>query len=200
MDVLAAILACSLYPNDDALVRAIMAEAHANPDFVYDPTLDPSSTDVPPEPRSPSLALARAQEVQAKQAIPLLGLLSIPPAWLVAFGRSLADAFDPCTNVAIGTAYLSAFDSDCSHDTGRPPHRPVTGTERRACVLRRYAEALDMPELVLVVNLELRSLRGAPPTVFEAPIFAAAPEHPWGPVQIFAPLTPPPALAPEPRP
>jgi hypothetical protein len=200
MDVLAAILACSLYPNDDALVRALTAEAHANPDFVYDPTVDPAASDQPPEPRSAAQAIARAEEVQLKQATPLLGLLAIPPSWLAAYGRSVSDAFDACTNVAIGTAYLAAFDAECSRAPGRPRHPAPAAVERRACVLRRYADALDMPELVLVVNLELRSLRSVPPAVFEAPIFEAAPEHPWGPTQILAPVDPALTAAPSPAP
>jgi hypothetical protein len=188
MDVLAAVLACSLYSNDDALVLALTAEAHANPYFVYDPTVDPAAGDLPPEPRTVAQAMARVQEVQLKQATPLLGLLAILPSWLAAFGRDLGDAFDPCTNVAIGTAYLAEFDSECAHAPGS--RRPAGGAERRACVLQRCAQALQMPELPIVVNLELRSRRGAVQAVFEAPIFPPPTAPAWGPLQIFAPLRP----------
>jgi hypothetical protein len=189
MDVLAAVLACSLYPNDEPLVRALAtSNSHANPDFVYDPAFDTAHGDPPPEPRSPAQALERVHEVQAKQAVPLLGVLEIPPAWLATFGRELAEGFDPCINVAVGTAYLSAFDRQCTALRRSIPRPPAA--ERRACVLRRYADALNMPELVLVVALELRAQPSSVATVFEAPIFPTEAVDRWGPDRIFAPLFP----------
>jgi hypothetical protein len=194
MDVLAAVLACSLYPADDALVRALAeSNSHGNPYFVFDPTIDPSQGVAPSEPRSVAQALARAQEVAAKQAVPLLGLLEVPPAWLAAFGRELSEAFDPCTNVAVGSAYLAAFESECARGTRGPSPSTATGrSDRRACVLRRYADALQMPDLVTVVTLELRFQTPRVRAIFEAPIFPPVREGAWGPQQIFAPLDPPP--------
>ena len=186
MDVVAAVLACSLYPGDDALVRALAeSNSHGNPFFVVDPTVDPSE-DPRPEPRSAAEALERAEEVRSKQAVPLLGLLEVPPPWLAAFGRSLADGFDPCTNVAVGTAYLSAFDRECNREW--PARRRRASPERRACVLHRYADALRMPDLVDVVTLELRLQRPGVPAVFQSPIFPPDAPRSWGPDRIFSPL------------
>jgi len=158
MDLLSILLTCSLY-FDDPLVRALAeSNSHANPYFVFDPSLDLTQLDPPPEPKNLADAVARAQEVSAKRAAPLLGLMEVPPMWMAAFGRELAEAFDPCTSVAIGTAMLSEFDAEC----GRAPDRHgLTGTRamagRRGCVLERYAEAVHMPELVTIVSLELKA-------------------------------------------
>jgi hypothetical protein len=188
MDVLAALLACSLYPADDALVRALAeSNSHSNPYFVYDPTLDPNDGELPSEPHSVAQALARANEVSAKGAIPLLGLFEIPPTWAAAFGRDRAEAFDACTNVAIGTAWLSNFASDCLR-AAHAPHTARAARDERACVLRRYADALGMPDLVTVVTLELRAQRPVPLAIFEAPIFTPSSPRPWGPDRVFAPL------------
>ncbi len=190
MDVLAAVLACSLYPRDEPLVRALAtSNSDANPYFVYDPTVDSSQSEAPPEPRSTTQALARAQEVLSKRATPLLGLLDVPPGWLSAFGRTLEDGFDPCVNVAVGTAYLSAFDDECARTchVRSPAHNPA----RRDCVLRRYAEAIQMPDLEAIVSLELRFQKALLRSVYESPIFPPGPPHSWGADRIFAPLSSP---------
>jgi len=189
MDVLTALLACSLYPADDALVRAIAeSNSESNPYFVYDPTLDPAEGERQSDPRSLEQALAREAEVTAKGARPLLGLFEIPPAWVAAFGRESAEAFDPCTNAAIGTAWLSAFESECAR-AALARRLATVALDERACVLRSYAEALNMPDLVTVVTLELRAQRPTPLAIFDAPILAPPSTRPWGPDRVFAPLT-----------
>jgi len=189
MDVLTALLACSLYPADDALVRAIAeSNSDSNPYFVYDPTLDPAEGERQADPHSLASALEREAEVTAKGARPLLGLFEILPAWVTAFGRDPTDAFDACTNTAIGTAWLSTFESECAR-AAHAPRSARAAIDERPCVLRRYAEALRMPDLVMVVTLELRAQRPAPLAVFDAPIFAPAGVRPWGPDRVFAPLT-----------
>lgn len=197
MDVLAALLACSLYPADDALVRAL-AESNSdrNPYFVYDPTLDPSAGERQSDPHSLEQALARQAEVTAKGARPLLGLLELPAAWVTAFGRDTAQAFDACTNIAIGTAWLSTFESECAR-AAHAPRSHAAALEHRACVLRHYAEAVGMPELAAVVTLELRAQRPMPLAVFDAPIFALPQARPWGPDRVFPPLR---SLLPSPEP
>jgi len=190
VDVVTAILACSLYPTDDALVHAIAANAHMNPYFVYDPTPDTADGELPADPHSAAQALARADEVTAKGAKPLLGLLEIPPAWLAGFGRDRREAFDACVNVAIGTAWLAAFGTDCARGGhGLPRVRGPRDT--RACVLRRYADAIEMPDLVPVVTreLELRAKSPKPLAVIDSGLFPTAPSGPWGPNRIFAPVT-----------
>lgn len=192
MDVLTALLACSLYPADDALVHAIAeSNSESNPYFVYDPTLDPAEGQRQPDPHSLDQAVAREADVIAKRAVPLLGLFEIPPAWVAAFGRESAEAFDPCTNTAIATAWLSTFESECARaaHAAHAPHSKRVALEQRPCVLRRYAEALHMPDVVTVVTLEVSAQRPTPLAIFNAPIFAPAAARPWGPDHVFAPLT-----------
>jgi|HubBroStandDraft_1064217.scaffolds.fasta_scaffold01951_10 hypothetical protein len=190
MDLPSILLTCSLH-FDDPLVRALAeSNSHSNPYFVFDPSIDPTEVVPPADPMTLDGALARAQEVSAKHAVPLLGLMEVPPAWMAAFGRELGDAFDPCTNVAVGTAMLSQFDSECAHESGgRPSLGARAARGRRVCVLRKYAEALHMPELVTIVSLELQFQRPGPPTAFDAPIFAASSTGPWGPDRLFFPVS-----------
>ncbi len=192
MDLLSILLTCSLH-LDDPLVRALAeSNSHSNPYFVFDPSIDPTELDPSPDPTTLAGALARAEEVRAKHAVPLLGLMEVPPAWIAAFGRELAEAFDPCTNVAIGTAMLSQFDWECAHAPGgRPPSAAQPVESGRACVLRRYAEALHMPELVTIVSLELHFQRPTPPVAVDTPIFGAQPLGKWGPNRMFFPLPSP---------
>ncbi|MGH7438740.1 MAG: hypothetical protein ACRENE_23885, partial [Polyangiaceae bacterium] len=134
MDLLTTILTCSLYASDDALVRAIAeGPAGGNPYVVVNPVSDPAGVDPPPPPTGAKEALSRAQDLIGGRARPLLGLLQLPPAWLDAFGQPLASAFDPCTNVAVGTAMLSQFDYECA-DRRAERHSPaLERTNRRAC-------------------------------------------------------------------
>jgi hypothetical protein len=200
MDLLSLLLTCSLH-FDDALVRALAeSNSHANPYFVFDPSLDLTQLDPPPEPKSLADALARADEVSAKHAVPLLGLMEVPPGWMASFGRELAEAFDPCINIAVGTAMLSEFDAACARPIGAHGSMATRpGAGRRACVLGKYADAVHMPELVAIVSLELKFQRPAPPVPVDSPIFATPTVRPWGPDRIFfsaPPSSPPPRGSP----
>lgn len=160
MDLLATLLSCSMYSDDD-LVRAIAQSiSHSNQYFVSDVGIEMTALD-PPDPHTLADAMARTSEIVAKGGHPVLGLMELPPAWLDSFGRSTRDAFDACTNVAIGTAMLSQFDYECTLSTPTAPPRSVP--ESRACVLRKYADAVGVPEFATVTNLELRFQR---PVVF----------------------------------
>jgi hypothetical protein len=136
MDVLTTILTCSLYLADDNLVRAIAeSTSQSNPYFVIDTSVDMTQVDPPPPPKSASEALARTTDILSKGGRPLLGLLQVPPAWMGAFGRELSDAFDPCTNIAVGTAMLSQFDSECSSRRGACRHETAHAPFRRSTPL-----------------------------------------------------------------
>ena len=99
--------------------------------------------------------------------------MQVPPAWLSAFGRNLAEAFDPCTNIAVGTAKLSQFDFECaahripmaspkkaSEAHGVLPTGASAGAAHpasaahRLCVLRRYEGAIGLPDFAAVTTLE----------------------------------------------
>jgi hypothetical protein len=195
MDLLTTILTCSLYLVDDDLVRAIASSTpEKNPFFVVDASVDATQIDPPPPPQSAHDALARTQAIAAHGGRPLLGLLQVPPVWLSAFGRDLADAFDPCTNVAVGTAMLSAFDFDCaawaSNVAPKPPERHVPSAARRRCVLRKYEEAIGLPDFAAVTTLELHAQRPMPPPVEGAPILAPIAAPRAGPASLLVPMNP----------
>ncbi len=90
MDVLTTILTCSLYLADDDLVRAIATStSQSNPYFVLDTSVDWTQVDPPPTPKSAAEAVARARDILSKGGRPLLGLLEVPPGWMIAFGRDM---------------------------------------------------------------------------------------------------------------
>jgi len=188
MDLLTTILACSLYASDDALVRAIAeGPSSKNPYLVLDAAVDPTQVDPPPAPRTEIEAIARARDLLAKGGRPLLGLLELPPAWLDVFGRDLASAFDPCTNIAVGTAMLSEFDFECGGNTaaGQGRSSALERTNRRACVLRKYEAATSLVDFEGATLLELSFQRPMKAEIEAAPIFAPENTRSWGPDQLL---------------
>jgi hypothetical protein len=208
MDVLTTILTCSLYLADDDLVRAIAESTSAsNPYFVLDGSADWTQVDPPPIPKDAPAAVARTTEILSKGGKPLLGLLEVPPVWMNAFGRDFAAAFDPCTNLAVGTAMLSQFDFECSAKDGPKAARSHASsaatraglprsTAHRRCVLSKYEAAIGSPDFAATTLLELRVQRTARPSVEAAPIFAPVRERRWGPDELFVPPFPAPASDP----
>ena len=200
MDLLATILTCSLYASDDAVVRAIAEGPSAkNPYFVVN-TAAPAG-DASPAPKTEKDAVLRSQELIAEGGKLLLGLLEVPPSWVDAFGRPLASAFDPCVNIAIGTAMLSEFDSQCA-DKGPPRTsraRMLERTNRRVCVLRKYEAAIGAADFADAILLELSVQKPASGSLEDAPIFAPPSDRTWGPDRLLVHL--PIALSPPaPRP
>jgi hypothetical protein len=199
MDLLATILTCSLYASDDALVRAIAeGPSGKNPYFVLNTAVDPEGS-TPAQ--SEAEARARSAALVAQGGRPVLGLLELPPAWLGAFGRPLASAFDPCTNIAIGTAMLSEFDAACASKV--PPQGPwaqmLERTNRRACVLHRYEAAIGVVDFADAIELELSVQQPATASIEDAPIFARPSARTWGPDKLLVSLTVA-AAPPPPRP
>jgi hypothetical protein len=196
MDLLTTILSCSLYIADDGLVRAIAeSTAQSNPYFVLDASVDPTQVDPPAAAKSPAEAAARASEILGHGGRPVLGLLQVPPAWLTAFGLELPAAFDPCANIAVGTAMLSEFDAQCaplpSVKRLASPSRPGGGaSSRRACILRKYEEAIGLPDFAAVTRLELRYQKLARPPIEAAPIFAPDASRHFGPDQLLVSVSP----------
>jgi hypothetical protein len=206
MDLLATLFVCSLYPADDALVRAIAeGPSSSDPYFVRNPAVDEAQDGTPSSPKSEREAAARAASLVAAGARPLLGLLELPPSWLEAFGRPLESAFDPCLNIAIGTAMLSEFDAACGSSgivRGAWAQR-LERTNRRACVLHRYEAALGASDFAEAIWLELSVQRPAAPSLEDAPIFASSSARTWGPDRLLVPLpvaAAPPSVRPPPSP
>jgi hypothetical protein len=186
MDLLTTILTCSLYASDDALVRAIAeGPSRTNPYLVLDPAADPDEA----EPDSGAQATARARSLLARGGRPVLGLLEVSPAWLDVFGRPLESAFEPCTNIAIGTAMLSEFDYECAAHAPKGQSALLERVNRRACVLRKYETATGSVDFEEAVLLELSAQAAAGAAVEDAPIFAPSAEGPWGPDQLLVQLT-----------
>jgi hypothetical protein len=191
MDVLAALLTCSLHA-DDALVRAIVDNAHDNPLSILTPELDPETGAVASAPQTLDEATRRLQAITAHGGRPLVGLMQVPTDWASDFGREATDLFDPCINVAIGTAMLSEFDSACAKAAGTPaPKASLVAalTTRRRCSVQRYARAIQMPDLATVATLELRYRRSAAAPPNDAPIFPLPPERRWGSDCVFVAAT-----------
>ena len=138
MDLLATILTCSLYASDDAVVRAIAeGPSDPNPYFVTNTAVVETEPLAPP--KTEAEATLRSAELVAQGGKPLLRASprcrrrgSRPSA-----GRSVS-AFDPCINVAIGTAMRSEFDAACATKGSMPTERArmLERTNRRVCVLR----------------------------------------------------------------
>jgi hypothetical protein len=198
MDLLITILTCSLYASDDALVRAIAEGPSGGDPYLVVNTASGAPEDDPnPAPRNQREATARAGELRAQGAPILLGLMELPPAWLDAFGRPLASAFDPCVNVAIGTAMLSEFDGKCASKVpaGDERARRLERTNRRACVLRTYEAAISSPDFADAIWLELSAQVPKAASIEDAPIFAPPSARDWGPDKILVPMP----IAPAPR-
>jgi len=200
MDLLATILMCSLYASDDAVVRAIAeGPSGKNPYFVVN-TAVPADDAVAP-PKTEKEALLRSRDLIAQGGRVLLGLLQVPPSWVDAFGRPLESAFDPCINIAIGTAMLSEFDAECA-DRATPRTeraRMLERTNRRVCALRKYEAAIGAEDFADAILLELSVQQPESAAIEDAPIFAPSSARTWGPDRLLVHL--PVALAPPaPRP
>jgi hypothetical protein len=200
MDLLATILTCSLYASDDAVVRAIAEGPSGNNPYFLVNTAAPADGLVAP-PATEREALSRSQDLIAQGGRPVLGLLEVPPSWIDAFGQSLESAFDPCVNVAIGTAMLSEFDAECASKVAPRTERGrmLQRTNRRVCVLRKYEVAIGVADFADAIQLELSVQQPASGSIEDAPIFAPPAARSWGPDRLLVPL--PVALAPPaPRP
>jgi hypothetical protein len=200
MDLLATILTCSLYTSDDAVVRAIAeGPSGKNPYFVVNAAAPADGLVAPPKTKNE--AATRSRELIAQGGRLLLGLLEVPLSWIDAFGRPLESAFDPCINIAIGTAMLSEFDAKCASKVAPRSERArmLERTNRRVCVLRKYEAAIGAEDFADAILLELSFQQPASASIEDAPIFAPPTERSWGPDRLLVPL--PVALAPpSPRP
>jgi len=187
LELLTTILTCSLYASDDALVRAIAeGPSRKNPYLVLDPIADAAEEGAAPAPKGEAEATARARELAAKGGKPLLGLLELPAAWLAIFGRPLEGAFDPCTNIAIGSAMLSEFDYECAASARSRGQAPLLErVNRRACVLRRYESAIGVDDFEEVIQLELSVQRPRAPSIEDAPILSPVAAPHWGSDQLL---------------
>jgi hypothetical protein len=192
MDVLAAVLACSLHA-DDRLVRAIVESASEGNAFAVVEAAPQEEPDPRASPHSADEALARSAEIGARGGTPLFGLMQIPLTWGEMYGRSNRDLLDPCVNISIGTAMLSWFDRECASGAKAKRKLPSTwdtGTaRRRECVLHKYGESTGSIDLEVAAGYELGAgsgRRSVTDTPAKAPIlYLGGDPAAWGANQLF---------------
>jgi hypothetical protein len=154
MDVLSAVVACSLF-LDDQLVRAVIqVNSQGNPLFVGD-TISLVSYD---SVKTPDQARHVLEVISEKKGRAVVGLMGVPPEWGAALDYSTEQLWDACINVSVATAKLSAFSYDCAHPSGRSPRRAPArprperfSPTTRACVLKRYGQAVGIPTFAAAV-------------------------------------------------
>jgi hypothetical protein len=190
MDLLSAVLACSLYADPNLVAAMAVAHSHGNPYTVLDASAAvqayedlPAQEGAGPEPTITSVGdgIAAIERISAQGGAPLVGLLPVPQGWAALFQRSVAELFDPCVNIAIASAMLSNFEYECG------------ARASRGCAMRKYAQAVGLESLADAVTSELSSPRvrllvgDAETRVQEAPIFAGRrpKTRAWGPDRIF---------------
>jgi hypothetical protein len=162
MDVIALILACSVYP-DDTLVRAMVELAsQGNPNFVGDLTTL-STFD---ETASVADAEKVVRELDRQGGRPVVGLMGLPPAWAKRYGRSRHELYDGCVNLWVGTAVLAGHydacvtahaamfgptkspskEKDRDKDQAAKDHRQKVAPPEavRLCALRRFGQELGV--------------------------------------------------------
>jgi hypothetical protein len=161
MDVLAIILACSVYP-DDSLVRAMVDLAsQGNPHFVGDLTTLATFDQINSLPDAERVVI----ELDRQGGRPVVGLLGLPPAWAKRYGRTRSELYDGCVNLWVGTAVLAGHYEACvsahaamfgptkspsrqaaqSSGPGKERQQRIAPPEAvRLCALRRFGNELGV--------------------------------------------------------
>lgn len=153
MDLLTIIFACSLHPDDRLVEAFIRKVSDANPLFLGDFVSLVTHDDL----TSPEQAVEMAEALLAKGGRPALGLMAIPISWAARFNRTPADLLDACTNVAIGTAMMSAFAADCVRSSHHRRHGSYTMMSRRmlestrACVLSGFDREIGVQGFTKII-------------------------------------------------
>jgi len=143
--VFALILSCSLHP-DDALVRAfIQRVSDGNVYFVGDLATVTSHDHVHGLPE----AMALVEEIREAGGRPAVGLMAVPVTWAQRYGRTEADLFDGCINIALGTDAMARYAAECSQRArqGTRRSRPRSELPRaaaRLCILRHFDRELGV--------------------------------------------------------
>lgn len=127
MDILAFILACSLFSDDVTAQSIINVQSSACVYYVGD------STGLVPASYADNIADAINQihVVRRHKGKPLIGLMGIPSHLARKYGYNPEDLFNPCKNIAVGSSILSEIETDCTDIKNKT-----------ACVIRRYGVLL----------------------------------------------------------
>jgi len=201
MDILAVVLACSLYP-DDELIR-VLAQIQSNDNILF--VGDLSTLETNDHLGSREEALRTALAIERRGGVPAVGLLGVPLEWASRFGRERGELFDACTNVAVASATFVEYAEQCSSGASlraeghrkslRHRHRPMAAVQsrrRRECVLEQFGHALGLqgaPKVVLeAIEMRRRRKIGEEIPAETSPIFELVPggEGTGDPVQTSA--------------
>jgi hypothetical protein len=161
VDILAIILACSLHP-DDALVRTLV-DVQSGDTVLF--VGDLSTLTMNDGLRTNADALQFADQVRRRGGRPAVGLLGIPLDWASRYGIRDVDLFDACTNIAVGTAALSAYYDRCTGKSWRRSKLTPAGPRghSRSRRLRRSARACILAGFAADLGV-----KGAPATILKA--------------------------------
>jgi hypothetical protein len=151
MDIAALLLACSVHADDALQLSIASVFSRGEPYVVLDVRW---RSDAPEEagavvPSTPAATRSAVERITAAGGEPVLGLLPIRPSWALEFGKTLDEALQPCSSVAIGSARLSEFDYACRS------RGPTRSGARRNCTLDRYGKSLSLPGLRRAVLSDL---------------------------------------------
>ena len=202
MDVLAVLTQCS-FAKDFGLVLAMLMHHSGGDPFVVREADAAEVADDEYDDDGDAQARARTREAaladMRRFERPLIGLMPVPPAWAAIYERRPEDLLDPCTNIAVATAQLSAYERRCA---GR--------RDPRSCALHAYAQeieallfelevldalAQDNPPRTAPAVIETSTIVGADPLVSGTPSRGDI-----GGMFVFTTPVPVPVPAPEPQP
>jgi hypothetical protein len=167
VDVLSAVLACSLYPDPELVAALVNVQSRGHTYLVGDLT-DPDNVDA----ADSATAVATYVAYRRKGHRVGLGLLGIPTDLLP--GRRVgnpAALWDGCFNIRVGTLRLRQLDQRCRR-VGSKVVRD--GSRNRGCVVTAFARDLGLPARMMLwavfVQLypPLRPTPHPPPRVLEA--------------------------------
>jgi hypothetical protein len=113
--------------------------------------------EAPEGPRTREAALLDIRRLKQ----PLIGLLPVPPAWAAIYQHRPEDLLDPCINVSVATAQLSAYERRCARR--RDP---------RSCALHAYAQEVD----ALMFEFEVLDALASDNPPRRAPVMVETPE------------------------
>jgi hypothetical protein len=150
VDLLTVALACSLYP-DPVLVETLIRDASGGQHLYF--VGDAVKLDTYDQASSTAEAQKIIAHVRSTGGRPVVGLMGIPLEWADRFGKVPDDLFDGCTNVAVGTAMLSRFASQCRPSLQRRGRaarrrRPAARDVLRSCVLAHFGRELGIQNFV----------------------------------------------------
>ena len=175
MDVLTAILACSLHP-DEHLVRAVVDVQSAGHQFFVG---DLTTLDSNDSARDATTAQSLVAAIKDRGHRPAIGLMGLPAPWAQVYGRDANELWDTCTNISVGSAKLSEFDFQCSTQAKR--RRRGSATATRVCILQKYAAELGLPRAFVAEVLIRATSTSAQSPSTAADQEAASADNGWAP-------------------